>query len=169
MVLEGVLLNTLQGCHKFGFGPVTAGSEAELRVEVVWSNKGNIYTRYREDLIEILQCLRALNLDHNQDFIVHCPRVLWPIGNAKAIRTERAPNAALTNRRGFRGIYHPLRLLPRVDHRHNDYPCSGVERPLEPLDAMSGHTHKGPTGSPISNPRHHLNPERWILCAVLHI
>src|SRR5579859_846057 len=141
VMLPHCRLNTLQSIHKFGFGPVATRCETELSVKIVWSDECHIYSRHRENAIEILKRQRALDLDGHDNFIVRRARIIRPISDTKPIRAEGPANAAGAKRGVFRELYCPLRFFTRADHRNYYAPCSGVQCPLEPLDAIGRDTH----------------------------
>src|SRR6266704_2287840 len=162
-------LNTFQCLYKFGFSAFGTWCETELGVEIVRSDECHIYPRHRENLIEILERLCTLNLDSHNSFIVRCPRIIWPVGDAEPVRAESPADTATAGRRILRVLYHPLRLFTRIDHRDYYAPCPCVQRPLEPLDAIPRNTHDGSTGPCIGDGRNHICHEHRILSAVFHV
>src|SRR5947209_19887964 len=84
-MLQRCRLDTFQCIYEFGFSPLGAWREAELSVEIVRPDKYHVYTRDRNNVIEILYRLCAFNLDGHDNFIVRRSRILWPIGDAKSV------------------------------------------------------------------------------------
>src|SRR5260370_9044798 len=150
-------LNTFQCLYKFGFSAFGTWCETELGVEIVRSDECHIYSRHRENLIEILERLCTLNLDGHDSFIVRRPRIIWPVSDAKPVRAESPADTATARRRILPVLYHPLPLFTPIDHRTPYPPCSCVQRPLEPLDAIPRNTHDGSTGPGIGNGRNHIS------------
>src|SRR6266568_4461790 len=112
-------LNTFQCLYKFGFSAFGTWCETELGVEIVRSDECHIYSRHRENLIEILERLCTLNLDSHNSFIVRCPRIIWPVGDAEPVRAESPADTATAGRRILRAVFHvhdqPIKAEPRHD------------------------------------------------------
>src|SRR5438270_9377665 len=85
----------------------------------------------------------TLNLDDHDNFIIRHPCITRPIGDAKTIRAESSADTTRTGRRIFCELYGALRLFTSIDHRDNDAPCPGVQRPLEPFDATGRNAYYG--------------------------
>ena len=120
-------------------------------MEIVWPDECYIYPWHRENFIEILQCKCTLNLDGHDNFIIRHACIIWPICDAEPIGTESSADTTSAQRRIFRIFYNALCLLTRIDHWDNYAPCSGIQRPLEPLDAIDRDTHHGGAGSSIGS------------------
>src|SRR5205807_2907994 len=161
--------DAFQRIHKFGFGSLCARRKAKLCVEIVRSDECHIYTRQRENVIEILHRLCTLNLNGHDNFIVRHTRILWPIGNTKSIRPKSPTDTTSATGRIFCVLYYPLCFFSRIDHWHDDSPGTSIQCPLEPLDAVRGHTHERSTGPCIGNSAHHASHKHRIMRAMFHI
>src|SRR5579875_1824028 len=155
--------------HELRFRALVARRQAKLRVQIVRSDESDIYARHAEDLIEVAQRLGALDLYDHHDLIVDRSRINGAISDAEAVGSKYAADAARALGRILRPAHRLLGLLACVYHRHNHSPCARVERPLEPLDAVTRNAHKRNTGACIRDGRDHIGDHRRILRAMLPI
>src|SRR5450759_544584 len=162
-------LDAFQRLHKCWFGSVAARRQADLSMQIVRSDKGDIDSVHGENSIQIVQRRRALDLDNHQRFIVGCAPILRPIGDAKTIGAKGSADAARATRRIFGELHGALRLFARIDHRHHNAPRASIQRPLEPFDPVGGNTHDGGAGPSINDSRHYIGHESGIMRAMLHV
>src|SRR5215469_13279037 len=162
-------LNAFQGVHEFGFGSLGAWREAKLSMEIVWPHERHIYARHGENTFEMFERPGTLDLNGHDNFIIRHPRIIRPIGDAEPVGTERAADTARTKRRIFCVFHNSLRLFAGIDHRDYYTPCSGVQSPLVPLDAIPRNTHDGCAGTGISDSGNHIGHEHRVMRGVFHV
>src|SRR5581483_4653106 len=130
------LLDLVERGDKFGLGSFRAWRQAQLHMQIVGTNKGDIDPRHREDLIEIFQRLGAFYLHADEDLVIGLLSVTPAVAETKAVWAKDAADAAHAQGRIFGPAHGLFGVGARVDHRDDNAPRACIERPLDPVDAI---------------------------------
>src|SRR5947209_4007510 len=85
LVLARGHFNAVQGQHKFGFSTFSARRQAKLSMQIVRADKRHVDAWRRENLIDVLQPLKTLDLNDHHDLLVRSVSIAVPVSDAKAI------------------------------------------------------------------------------------
>ena len=129
--------------HRFKFlvARLRAVGRAHAGSQIDRSDENRIDTRQAVNCLRIVDALRTFGLQHDQDFVV-CPMVILLRRGLKVDRVHPAAAAAVALGRILGRGNGRLRLLHRVDHRHDNTPRPRVERPLDEVMVALGHANE---------------------------